>query len=313
MSTDPAGGPALTCTDWRGWSATHIGPLLDSEAERWAHQFHWDQRWSFTHVESARESGQLPGFVATDPSGVTRGWTFFLRHHDQLQIGTVVSESAVTTRALIDAVFASPLAHDASVVLFSPDAPGLADALHAHGLRTEPYDYLVTETTGAAASVTDDSSMRSFEPVDVVGAARLLGAAYAMSTFLRPFVPMGEPGEWLTYAAQLVETRGCGEFLAAASVVLDGLDDEAGHGQLRGALFATQLSHDTGHIAQLVVRPGARGAGSGRRMLAHTLRALQLSGVRRVSLLVARTNEPARRLYASTGFLPAGEFLTGLR
>ena len=310
MTDGAAELPALTCTDWRGWSSHHIAPLLRREAERWARDFHWDQRWSFTHVESGRESGRLPGLVVTGPNGVTHGWTFFLRHGEQFQVGIVVSDSAEATRALVQAALASPLADDAAIVVFSPDAPGLAAALQDHGVRTEAYDYLMTQTTPAVSSELANAPCRSMADDDVSALAALIGEAYQQTTFLRPFVPGGQPDDWLDYVGQLVATRGCGEFLADASVVLD---EDADPGTLRGALLATRLSHDTGHIAQVVVGSHARGGGLARRMMGCSLRALRSLGLSQVSLLVARTNEPARRLYADLGFQPTGTFLTGIK
>lgn len=313
MNPGAAGATALTCTEWRGWSSQHIAPLLQSEAERWARDFFWDQRWSFTNVEAARESGRLPGIVVTDAAGATRGWTFFLRHGDQFQVGTVVSDSEDATRALVDAALASPLAEAADVVVFSPAAPGLSEALQAHAIRTEPYDYLVLADAPAAFDARrapDGVVCRALVGSDLGAVAALVGEAYRHTTFLRPFVPGGDPDDWRDYVGQLVDTRGCGEFLADASVVIDG---DADPESLRGALLATRLSSDTGHIAQVMVSAHARGGGLARRMLERSLSALHGHGLRRVSLLVARTNIPARTLYLAMGFQPAGTFLTGIR
>lgn len=308
MSSGAAGRPALTCTDWRGWSAHRISPLLRRETDRWLRDFHWDQRWSFTQVEAAREAGRLPGLVVAGADGLTHGWTFFLRHGDQFQIGTIVSDSAAATGALLDAAFASPLVRDASIVVFSPDAPGLAPALHSHGLRIEPYDYLVWQQTPPLASAA--AECRAVQAADVPAIAALTAEAYRSTTFLRPFVPAGLPDDWHDYIAQLVETRGCGELLSDASVAID---DVTAPGTLSAALLATRLSHDTGHIAQLVVGSQARGGGLARRMLERCLIALHAQGLTRVSLLVARTNTPARNLYTSAGFQPAGTFVTAIR
>lgn len=307
MKVGAADPSALTCTDWRGWSAHHIAPLLEREAGRWARDFHWDQREPFAHVAAAREAGRLPGLVAAGAGGVARGWTFFLRHADEFQIGTIASDGAATTRALLDAALSSPLAEGASVVLFTPAAPELEAVLRAHGVCTEPYDYLVAQS---ARDAQGGPVFRPMESADLGSVAALLGEAYRDTTFLRPFVTGGAPDGWLRYVEQLVETRGCGEFLAEASVVVDEVSEP---GLLSGAVIATRLSHDTGHIAQLAVGSHARGRGLARQMLDRSLRALRAQGMDRVSLLVARTNVPARSLYAAAGFQPAGTFITGIR
>lgn len=317
MSTNAADTSVLTCTDWRGWSSHRIAPLLQREIERWLYDFHWDQRWSFTHVEAAREAGRLPGLVATSADGVTHGWTFFLRHGQQFQIGTVVSDSPAVTRALVEAALASPLAQDATTVIFSAAAPDLETVLRGHGVATEAYDYLVRVPAASHAGPVAESAAigRSFTAQDVVPVAALVGESYRHTAFLRPFVPSGDPGEWRDYVSQLVATRGCGEFLADASVVVDDPDatDVTDVGLVSGALLATRLSADTGHIAQVVVSPHARRVGLARRMLVHALDAFQAEGLERASLLVARTNTPARHLYESLGFQSTGTFLTGIR
>jgi ribosomal protein S18 acetylase RimI-like enzyme len=91
------------------------------------------------------------------------------------------------------------------------------------------------------------------------------------------------------------------------------IDDAADAGLLSGALLATQLGQDTGHIAQVVVDGHARGGGLARGMLAQSLDAMRRRGLSRVSLLVARTNGPARRLYDAIGFRPTGTFITGIK
>jgi len=310
MNAGAADVPALRCTDWRGWPAESIAPLLEREAGRWARDFHWDQRGSFAQVEAAREAGRLPGLVAAGVGGTAQGWTFFLRHANEFQIGTIASNGVATTRALLTAALSSPLAEQASVVLFAPAVPGIEEALHAHGVRTEAYDYLVTEDARDAPVERDGPVFRSIDAGDLGSVAALLGGAYRHTTFLRPFVTSGEPDEWRHYVEQLVETRGCGEFLAEASVVVD---EASQPGQLSGAVLATRLSPGTGHIAQIAVGSRARGRGLARRLLGHSLRALRAQGLNRVSLLVARTNTAARGLYASVGFQSAGVFVTGRR
>lgn len=314
MTASAADASALSCTDWRGWSGHRIAPLLDREARRWADDLHWDQRWTFTRLEEAREDGRLPGAVATNEIGDAKAWTYFLRHLDQFQLGTVVSESVEATRALISHALASPLADGASVVVFTPDAPGLTDALASHGVRTEPYDYLVRNLQTVEAPVgvgVGVGAIRALDPVaDADGVAALLGEAYRGTAFVRPFVPDGEPEEWRRYVRQLIDTRGCGEFLPAASLLA--MDPTTGDA-VDGAVLATTLGHDTGHVAQVAVASHARRRGLARELLDASLQACAMSGLTRVTLLVARTNVSARAVYAGLGFQSVGTFLAGIR
>jgi putative acetyltransferase len=81
-----------------------------------------------------------------------------------------------------------------------------------------------------------------------------------------------------------------GELLAIGA--LKHLDDA--HGELKSMHTAEQ----------------ARGRGLGRRMLGHLVATASTRGYRRVSLETGSTEEfaPARKLYASAGFVPCGPF-----
>jgi ribosomal-protein-alanine N-acetyltransferase len=61
---------------------------------------------------------------------------------------------------------------------------------------------------------------------------------------------------------------------------------------------------DIGHIKDLAVRPDARGAGIGRRLLREALVELSLSGAVVAKLEVRAGNDAARSLYRAEGFEP---------
>ncbi|MGQ4556762.1 GNAT family N-acetyltransferase [Halobellus sp. GM3] len=61
---------------------------------------------------------------------------------------------------------------------------------------------------------------------------------------------------------------------------------------------------DIGHIKDLAVRPDARGAGIGRRLLREGLFGLALAGAAVAKLEVREGNDPARSLYREMGFEP---------
>ena len=61
---------------------------------------------------------------------------------------------------------------------------------------------------------------------------------------------------------------------------------------------------DIGHIKDLAVRPDARGAGIGRRLLREALLALSVSGAAVAKLEVREGNDVARSLYTDEGFEP---------
>lgn len=64
------------------------------------------------------------------------------------------------------------------------------------------------------------------------------------------------------------------------------------------------LRGPAGVVYDLVVDPGHRGAGVGRRLLEATIRALGDKGAPRLVLSTAKRNTAAQRLFASMGFRP---------
>ena len=63
---------------------------------------------------------------------------------------------------------------------------------------------------------------------------------------------------------------------------------------------------DEAHITSLTVAADCRGGGYGREQLMHLLSIGEEKGVRAFTLEVRESNEPARKLYESAGFRPAG-------
>jgi ribosomal-protein-alanine N-acetyltransferase len=59
---------------------------------------------------------------------------------------------------------------------------------------------------------------------------------------------------------------------------------------------------DIGHVKDLAVRPGARGAGLGRRLLSRAIRRMASDGAALVKLEVREHNDPALALYRDEGF-----------
>ncbi len=63
---------------------------------------------------------------------------------------------------------------------------------------------------------------------------------------------------------------------------------------------------DEGEIANIAVLPAARGRGIGARLLDETVAAATEAGVSQLFLEVRTSNDAARGLYASRGFVPVG-------
>src|SRR5579862_4089430 len=80
-------------TDWRREDARVLAALYAQETGRWAVALGWDTTTSWHHVEVGRRRGAVPGLIARNDRGEVTGWTFYLLHHQVLQIGGLVAQS----------------------------------------------------------------------------------------------------------------------------------------------------------------------------------------------------------------------------
>jgi len=131
---------------------------------------------------------------------------------------------------------------------------------------------------------------------DIGRATALLSAAYPPA-IAALFTPRGSAAEWRTYVTVLVRLGPCGIFQHEWSRVIR---DDAG--ELLGVALVTRVAPGTAHLAQLAVRPDVQRGGLATRLVCDAAAAAHAAGCRELTLLVARGNEPARRLYESLGF-----------
>jgi ribosomal protein S18 acetylase RimI-like enzyme len=102
----------------------------------------------------------------------------------------------------------------------------------------------------------------------------------------------------------LIGTDGCGTFQRSASFVIDGPAQT-----LAAGIICSLIDRDVAHISQVIVDPDFRGQGFGRGLMRAAMREAAAIGARRMTLLVATDNRPARALYAQVGFRDHATFL----
>ena len=76
-------------------------------------------------------------------------------------------------------------------------------------------------------------------------------------------------------------------------------------GKVAGYIFGMVVG-DEGHIGNIAVDPGFRRRGIGKKLLQLMLEDMEQSGVKMVFLEVRKSNEAARKLYLSAGFVEVG-------
>jgi len=102
----------------------------------------------------------------------------------------------------------------------------------------------------------------------------------------------------------IVQYPGCGMFFKPASVAaFDRLT-----GRICGICLASMVMPYCGHITQICVAPGVRGAGVGYEMLRQSLTLLRAAGCSKTSLTVTASNRNAIKLYEDVGFTTIRRF-----
>ncbi|HEX7942972.1 MAG TPA: N-acetyltransferase [Gemmatimonadaceae bacterium] len=292
--------------DWREADQDLLSDIWTCQIDRWQDRLSWDSASNWAAVEAERRSGRLPGLILLDDSGV-HGWTFFLVHHDTLQIGAFESASSAASRLLLDGALetvSSDIAPAGALLFAFSAAPGLVPALVARGFETEPYRYLVRDVS----RVFPPSGQMAWTIDTTVQLPRLLADAYGEPRLTRPFVRHGSDSEWREYCAQLLASSACGTFDASLST-----SSLAPDGSLDGAIVVTVVSPRTAHIAQVAVAPKARGRRLASAMMAEVLAKVAYAGFEQVSLLVSGRNARALRLYERAGFAERATFISAGR
>ncbi|HUU36497.1 MAG TPA: N-acetyltransferase, partial [Vicinamibacterales bacterium] len=248
-----------------------------------------------------------PGFVARLSTGAVAGWTYYLLHDSELQIGALAATSPAIAAALLDAVLASAPARVAARTLFFAftAAPAITEVLAERGFDARAHHYLARPLAAAPPAGT---SFHAWHDGALAPASEVLAAAYGGPDRRRAFVPSGTAADWRHYVQQLTTSTGCGRFQPA----LTRLAGERS-GALDGLALVTAVSATSAHLAQLAVRPDAAGAGLGARLLADVTRAAADAGYARLSLLVSADNDRARRLYEAAGFTRHASFVAATR
>jgi ribosomal protein S18 acetylase RimI-like enzyme len=311
----------ITCEDWQTAAPEILAPLYDAECARWYQALGWDYRPSCGLVEAARVGGRLPGLLARDEGGEIVGWSYFLPSQDALQIGNLVARDADAGRALLRAVVGRPEARRARRLycFLFPYAAAIEQALRRARFSLLRHAYLqrrLTSESGVRPSKRSqrggngaclrchDYLLREWSPDVIPDLLTLFSGAYAGTPEARCFAPDGDIGQWATYVHQLVQTPACGRFERGLSFVM-----ETGAGEMAGAILVTALSTRMAHIAQMAVAPGHRRRGVGDWMVQVACERARQARYEAVTLLVAESNQRARRLYDRNGFEPRADFL----
>jgi ribosomal protein S18 acetylase RimI-like enzyme len=300
----------MTIVDWRDAAPDAVQPLLLAERRRALEVLHWDLGPSLRAVEQARQRGDLAGLLLHDRQHRPVGWAFYILANRILQIGGLHAPTAGGLRQLLDRVLASPEAQLAGGVsgFLEATSPSLPSALTRLRFDLQHHDYLEASLAAPRPAVVLPDGGRGLAREDAPALVRLLAGAHAGSPGAQAFAPNARLEEWAHYAAQLLDGPAMGTWQPAQSFVVPGPA-----GQLLGAVVITEVARGVAHVAQIAVAPQARRCGLGRQLLLAAADAAAAQGARRMTLIVADGNTPARTLYQTLGFAPIGRFVFATR
>jgi ribosomal protein S18 acetylase RimI-like enzyme len=298
----------ITTASWQDAASDDLAAAFTVEARRWRDALDWDTTATWPRIEAARRDGRVPGVVTRSADAPLSGWAYWAVRGDEVHCGTITATTAAETSALVRALAADADRVGARrTVLFAfSAAPGLAEALGAHGFAVGQYEFL-------SAPIAADGSAyvpagRPWDLRDFAATAELLRAAYPATDCLRPFAPTGTPDAWGEYVHDLVLADGCGRFRSSLSRIVADTRDAAD-----AVALVTDLGHGSAHLAQLAVRPSAARRGLGRALVRSVREACVRARFARLTLLVSGTNDAARRLYRDLGFEHRASFVAATR
>jgi ribosomal protein S18 acetylase RimI-like enzyme len=313
---------AIEIVDIRQFDAGDFGALLAAESEAWRANLRWDYTGSARLIAACLNEKRLTGYALVDERGIT-GYSFFLCEGEKGLIGDlfVARDGETGGRALLllehvlDTLMATPgirrveaqLAHFGAKELEPAFAPRnfkgylrkfmllpLAP-LPLHSGKSLPAQ---TGNGSRTSQLADAFTIEPWERKHDRQAASLLYHTYRGHIDAVINDQYGSTAGAARLIENIVQLRGCGEFIAPVSSVAIHRTTR----KLAGALALTAVRPSTAHIPQVAVAPEFQDTGLGSLMLGSAFEELQSQGFKEVSLTVTDMNQGAVRLYERLGF-----------
>ena len=311
---------ATEIVDIRQLDASDFAALLAAESEAWRTNLRWDYSGSARLIAACLNERRLTGYALVDGRRVG-GYSFFLYEGEKALIGDLFVEPGSEARAqallehVLETLMATPGIRRIEAQLPHFRAEELEPAFLSRRFNSYLRRFMLLPLTpmlahrgaplplgtpnAATADRLDDAfSSERWERKYDRQAASLLYHTY------RDHVDavINDQYRSTAGAARLIENivqmRGCGEFIELASSVVI----HHATRKLAGVLALTAVRPFTAHIPQIAVAPEFQGAGLGSFMLKSAFEELQRQGFKEVSLTVTDVNRGAVRLYERLGF-----------
>lgn len=312
-------GPACSfeIVDLLRLSGRELDPLLLEETVEWRNELDWDFGTAAEMVRRFVDNRALAGAAILD-RGEVAGYGYAVIEGAKALIGDLYvrppwrSTDAGTQlfRTILDGLEGiRGLRRIESQIMMIPAEAGRAMARETHVELCERM--LMSATTSERADSRGEGSRFEVLPwrdAYEEATATLIAAAYRNhidSTINDQYRDV--PGA-RRFLFNIIRYPGCGVFAPGASFVVQ----DKVSGTVAGAVLATMVTNETGHIAQICVDPGMQSLGLGRMLLNAASAALARAGGKRMTLTVTASNR-AVDLYRRAGFSEVRRFLAYVR
>jgi ribosomal protein S18 acetylase RimI-like enzyme len=316
--------PNPSLVDLRHLRPEDLNPLLDEEVEAWRRLLDWDFGKSAELVRRFVAMRALTGFALVE-GGETAGYAYYVLEEHKGLIGDLFVRDAYCTveneNRLLEAILGS--------LTVTPQVCRIESQLmmwHSTGTLPMPRclsgferNFMMLEMPRAALGPArrwgggfvpalvgpssrvyiDRWSDQYQEP-----AAHLIAAAYQGHVDSLINDQYRSVAGARRFLFNIVQYPGCGTFFKPASVAAFNRMT----GRLCGICLASLVMPYCGHITQICVAPGVRGAGVGYELLRQSLGLLREAGCRKTSLTVTASNREAVKLYEDVGFTTTRKF-----
>ncbi|HXE64809.1 MAG TPA: GNAT family N-acetyltransferase [Bryobacteraceae bacterium] len=301
--------------DLRRVPVRDLEPLLADEVEEWRRELAWDFEPSAALVRRYAGSGSLGG-AALVINGQVAGYGYAVLEEPRGIIGDLYlrpqmrdpGAEAELFRSLLDALAATPRVSrmESQLMLLRPET---AELIRSTGrpVRTFARRLMIRDEASPLAPAGLPEGRFRFNPWEdsfLHLAGGIIAGSYKGQTDSDINSQYRSPAGARRFLGNIVEFPGCGLFHAPASFVV--FDRHSG--EAVGMVLASFVAEEAGHISQLCVVPGLRGAGLGRELLRRSDDVLRGNGARLVSLTVTESNAGAIALYQRSGFRSVRSF-----
>jgi ribosomal protein S18 acetylase RimI-like enzyme len=308
MATALATPPGLHLVDLRDLRGVDILPLLDGQARRWRERLHWDFTSTQTVIQRFLDGRNLYGYALASARGL-EGYCYFIQDGHKALLGDLYLENPggnpggedLLLRRTLEAAALYPGVRRVEGQLLDLGAEVRGRLLFSRPIEVFNRRYMVREGLEdfhAPPARYGSGRLRSWRDSDLEGASKLIAESYVGHVDSRINDQYRNPLGASRFVFNTIQHTGCGNFLAAASMLA--------HRRFRstplGLCLCTRVAADAGHIAQLCVDPAARRQGVGYAVLRESLQALGRLGCHAASLTVTDSNTGAIRLYEQLGF-----------